>query len=204
MRWVYLLSFIGFIFPAQAEILDLGAYGALFDIKEEDIQHVILKRLRALEATGGLEKHQREIAERVQKTLNRSRRVKGIHKTIKARTFIYDPTLVVKKDIYLPDGRVMHKKGARVNPFDHVDLGQTLLFLDGEDEEQVKWAESQKGRATWILVKGRPFELEKKMSHPIYFDQFGKITTQLGIQQVPARVKQEGKVLRIEECQLNE
>lgn len=200
---VFLFIAVFWSFPVHAEIIDLGVYGALFEIEEEDIQQVILNKLHKLEASGEIEQHHQQIAERVRKKMNSPRIIEGIKPTIKERSFIYDPTLVVKKDIHLPDGRLLHKKGKRVNPFDHMDLGQTLLFLDGDSEEQVTWAESFKGITKWILVKGRPFELEKKQGHPIYFDQFGKITKQLGIQQYPAFVRQEGKVLRIKEVKLN-
>lgn len=203
IRFLFFLSCI-LSFSLQAEVIDLGVYGALFEIEEEDIQHVILNKLHTLQESGDLEKHHQKIAERVHKKMKAARSLEGLQTTTEARSFVYDPTLVVKKDMRLPDGRLLHKKGKKVNPFDHMDLGQTLLFLDGEDERQVTWAQSFEGITKWILVKGRPFALEKRQGHPVYFDQFGKITKQLGIKQVPAFVKQEGKVLRIREIKLDE
>ena len=45
-------------------------------------------------------------------------------------------------------------------------------------------------------------EIEEKLNIRIYFDQEGKITSQLGITQVPAVVIQENKHLRIREIKL--
>ena len=70
-----------------------------------------------------------------------------------------------------------------------------MLFIDGDDELQVKFA--LKGQAKIILVKGSPLKLQRKEKIWIYFDQGGILTSKLGITQVPALVVQEGLQLKI-------
>ena len=78
-----------------------------------------------------------------------------------------------------------------------------LLLLDGDDREQVDWALAQANTSIWgakiILVSGAPFELEQEIQQPVYFDQRGLITAKFGVTSVPARIRQEGRMLRVEE-----
>lgn len=53
-----------------------------------------------------------------------------------------------------------------------------------------------------ILVGGRPLELQERLSHAVWFDQGGVLTSKFGIKQVPATVVQEESMLRIEEIYL--
>src|SRR3546814_4322186 len=77
-----------------------------------------------------------------------------------------------------------------------------LLFLDGDDPDQLTWALKQDANAKLILVKGAPLELMKARQRRFYFDQGGKLTERFGIRSVPARVRQQGRVLEISEIAL--
>jgi conjugal transfer pilus assembly protein TraW len=50
-----------------------------------------------------------------------------------------------------------------------------------------------------VLVAGSPIELSRVLKHRVYFDQQGLYVRQFGIRTVPASVRQEGHVLRIDE-----
>ena len=64
----------------------------------------------------------------------------------------------------------------------------------------VVWAAQQPGKI--ILVKGAPLALEKQYHRWFYFDQAGLLTRKFAITQVPARITQFGKMLKIEEIKL--
>ena len=90
----------------------------------------------------------------------------------------------------------------RRNPLDSVALRVPLLFLDGDDPAQIAWALRQDPNAKLILVKGAPLELMKARQRRFYFDQGGNLTEKFGIRAVPARVRQNGRVLEVSEIAL--
>jgi len=53
-----------------------------------------------------------------------------------------------------------------------------------------------------ILMGGRPLELEREVGLPIYFDQFGELTSRFNITHVPAIVEQDGKYLKVIEVNI--
>jgi len=115
----------------------------------------------------------------------------------------FDPSITVPYDLRDSEGRLIHAAGTTVNPLDYRAMTRRLLFFDGEDREQVRWAAmrlEEEGRRTLpILVAGSPMELGKRWQRPVYFDQRGLLVAKLGIRQVPAVVVQEGNRLRIDE-----
>ena len=89
-----------------------------------------------------------------------------------------------------------------MNPLEHISLSSGLIFLDGTRETHLAWAREQVGNFKWILVKGKPIEIEEKEKRPIYFDQLGVYTSRFHIENIPAKVIQRGKHLQVEECVL--
>ena len=81
-----------------------------------------------------------------------------------------------------------------------------MLFFDARDARQVRQArrliDAHDGRVKPILVGGSYLELMKSWRVPVYYDQNGALTRQLGIARVPALVSQEGLRLRIDELVL--
>ncbi len=86
------------------------------------------------------------------------------------------------------------------------EMNEPHLFLDGDDAEQLDWAlkfeQTQKIDALWILINGPVFELMARLNRVIYFDQGGKLVEKFGILQVPAVVRQEAKQFVVEELKL--
>ena len=78
----------------------------------------------------------------------------------------------------------------------------SVVPLDGDDPDQLAWALKQTVNAKLILVKGAPLELMKARQRRFYFDQGGKLTERFGIRSVPARVRQQGRLLEISEIAL--
>jgi len=204
--YLFIIINVAFLPTAQAELLkDYGVVGTTFKILEEDLLEVVEKRLKTLEAEGSLEQYQQKIAKQDQEKIKRPKPVECVQHTTKARSFIYDPSIMVPYDLKDHKRQTFHAKGTKVNPLDYKSLSKPLLFIDGEDQPQVEWVttqNSQSPQALIILVKGAPFELIEKIDRPIYFDQEGALTKKLGILQVPAKVTQQGKHLLIEEINL--
>lgn len=171
----------------NSQAKDLGVYGETKTIAEQDALELITNRLRAMEQDGMIALHQDKLLKTAKQSINRPAHVSGIVKVEQSRVFYYDPSVTLE--------------GVTVNPLDYASLSSKLLFIDGDDEKQVKWALSQSSNRL-ILVKGAPLELSKNLGIRIYFDQGGAISHKLGIKAVPATVSQAGKQLKIEEIKL--
>ena len=191
-----LLSFV-----ARAQ--DLGGIGPVFPIAEPSLLEVILSKLREAEATGVLARIQRETQANVKRGIEQPAPVERITKTIKARSFYYDPSIVVPYAIADAEGKVIVTPGTRVNPLDTVSLSKALLFIDARDSAQVgrasKILDERGGKVKVILTGGSYLDLMRRWKRPVFYDQQGALSEKLGIRHVPALVSQEGKKLKIEE-----
>lgn len=190
----------------SSEAKDLGVHGVLHSIDEKDPIELIQQKLKKMEKNGEFAKHNLHIQKRTKESVERPSPVKGISKATKNRTFTYDPTFTVAKDIKDHKGRVIHAKGTKINPLETVTMTENLIFIDADDEEQKEWILEQlkKEKIKLILVKGAPLSFSEDLKIPVYFDQGGTLVKQLGIERVPAVVSQEGKHLSIEEIALGD
>ncbi|MEO1188175.1 MAG: type-F conjugative transfer system protein TraW [Pseudomonadota bacterium] len=182
---------------------DLGVYGEIYPITEEDLLEQIQRRLGEMRASGELDRLEEEFVDRAKAKIVRPTPVPGIVHTVDPREWAYDPSWTAPQDIADQEGRIIIAAGQTINPLDVTAMRTPLLLIDGDDETQVEWATRQSMSAPWgvkiILVNGAPFELEQDLQEPVYFDQEGLITTKFGIRQVPAKVSQDGRMLRVEE-----
>ena len=180
---------------------DYGQQGAVWAIAEPDLLTQIHARLTQLEKTGETAKLNEDLKRRTIARVNRPEPVAGLATASIARSWRFDPTITVERDIADNKGRVIVAAGTRVNPLDTVPLRVPLVFLDGDEPAHITWALRRFGpsRAKFILVKGAPLELMKTRQRRFYFDQGGTLVKRFGIRAVPASVEQQGRVLVITE-----
>lgn len=169
--------------------LDLGTYGEVFPIQEEDLLNILQERLKKARLGGKITEVFVDSIENPKGNL--------YPKAKHARSFEFDPSLSLAQDIKDHHGNILLSKGTLVNPLEITSLSKDLLFFDGNDPLQVAWAKQEKGM--WILTNGKPLELEEQEATPVYFDQAGYLASKLGIASIPARVSQKDKKLLIEE-----
>ena len=200
-RMALVAAAILFSFAARAQ--DLGVIGPVYPIAEPSLLEVILSKLREADKTGVLAQLQRETQGKVKRGIEQPAPIARITKTTKARSFYYDPSIVVPYAIADADGKVIVAPGTKVNPLDTVSLSKALLFIDARDAAQVGRArgilDQRGGKVKVILTGGSYLELMRRWKRPVFFDQQGTLTDKLGIRHVPALVSQEGKRLRIDE-----
>ena len=188
--------------PAQVLARDYGQRGTVFPVIERDLLEQIHSRLTQMERSGEMARLNEDLKRRTIARVNRPDPVAGIVRASEARRWQFDPTITLAADIRGAKGELIHAAGTRVNPLDSVGLRADLLFLDGDDPDQLTWALKQDANAKLILVKGAPLELMKARQRRFYFDQGGKLTERFGIRSVPARVRQQGRLLEISEIAL--
>jgi len=184
---------------------DFGIQGQVHEVLEVSPVEIIEAKLSHLKETGEYESFQARLREKMKDSVTQPQPVKGWTPTLKSRTYIFDPSFVVSRDIKDHKGRLLAKKGMRINPLERLPLERTLLFIDGRDETQVAWALSHKGETTKIvLVAGQPLTLMKDNAYPFYFDQGGILLEKFRIKQIPARLLIRNKQITIEEIVLED
>lgn len=205
-----------------AKAADLGTHGHTFEIIEPDLLKQIEGKLQTLAKNGELSKHNDILMEKAKKALDFPEPVKGMTRlapeshrgATKERVFYYDPSITVPYDLKDHEGKVFHKVGTRINPLKFKSLSAPLVFIDGNDQEQIAWVETTYLKLPndsnihkfpkIILTSGSPFQLMERWDQPIYFDQGGRLTKKLGIKHGPAVINQEGLKLKITEIALED
>ena len=181
---------------------DLGVIGPTYDIAERDLIEAIQSRLRQMQATGELARHEEEYRSRVIEGIEKPRPVSGIKPTETARTFYIDPTYTLDRHIQDEHGRILFPAGTKVNPFDYDRMSKVLLFFDGS-KNQVEFAKRYMAQSKMpvkpILVGGEPLKLMREWKREVFYDQGGALSQRFLIKQTPAVVSQEGKRIRVDE-----
>ena len=188
---------------ADARAMDLGVIGPTYEISEPHLLQMIEQRLREKERSGELGRLEAEARKRGIATVKNPPPVTGLRPTDTMRTFYFDPSFTLDRNIFGPQGELLFAAGTRKNPLEVVSLSRHLLFFDARDPRQVGRARQlialYQGRVKPILVGGSYLDLMQSWHLPVYYDQQGLLTRRLGITQVPALVSQDGLRLRIDE-----
>ena len=186
-----------------ARAMDLGVIGPTYEISEPHLLQMIEQRLRAKERSGELGRLEAQVRERGIATVKNPPPVTGLRATETVRTFYFDPSFALDRNLLGPQGELLFAAGTRKNPLEVVSLSRHLLFFDARDPRQVGRARQlialYQGRVKPILVGGAYLDLMQSWHLPVYYDQQGLLTRRLGITQVPALVSQDGLRLRIDE-----
>lgn len=193
---IYLLVLSLLSTPVGAK--DFGVQGTVYPIAEHHPVEVIEEQLKDLDPTELETLFQQSIAED-----NIFEPTKGWKPTTQPRRFSYDPTYTVSADIKDHKGYVLFKKGERVNPLDIMPIEKTLLFIDGQEEEQIQWVLASFPQDSKVmLVAGSPKTLMKRYARSFYFDQSAHLIKTFGITQIPAVVRIENGEVWVEEVKL--
>ena len=191
---------------AASHATDLGTLGPTYEIAEPHLLQMIEQRLREKERSGELARIEQDARARGTEAVRSPVPVAGVQTTAKPRTFYFDPTYTLDRNILGEKGELMFAAGTKANLLDVVSLSRHLLFFDARDSRQVRQARDlmarYQGKVKPILTGGSYLDLMQSWRTPVYYDQQGLLTRRLGIAQVPALVSQEGKRLRIDEMEV--
>lgn len=190
---------------APSRAIDLGVIGPTYPIAEPHLLQEIERRLREKERSGELQRLIDEARARGVQSVRDPAAIE-LRPTTAARTFYYDPSFTLDRNVVDASGRLMFPAGTRKNPLEVVSLGRRLLFFDARDPRQLSHARrligNDAGRIKPVLTGGSYLDLMKSWRIPVYYDQAGLLTRRLGIRHVPALVSQDGLRLRIDEVAL--
>lgn len=170
---------------------DLGTWGDLWPVREQDMLQLITQRLQTLQTTGKWDQTMDEFKQRVIENSQRPAPVEGIKRTEKYEQRWFDPSIRLTEDLKDNEGRVFARKGEVVNPLKTVPFVQTLYFINGDDADQVAWMKRQVPETLMskiILVRGSVPDTSAALDSRIYFDQNGVLSQRFGLTTVPARI----------------
>lgn len=186
-----------------AHAIDLGVYGPTWPIAEPDFIADLTGQVQRKVDSGEWAAIQQEAQTRILRNVQEPPPVAGLSVARAARTWQFDPSIVLSESITDNHGRILFPAGLRVNPLEVVSLTEPLIFFDARDRAQILIAveviDRYEGAVTPILVGGSWSELAQAWERQVFFDQNGIMSARLGLQHVPALVTQAGPYLRIEE-----
>lgn len=192
-----------FCLSALAQAEQLGVFGPVYKISEKDGVEQIKDKVRAMEKDGTIAARLKAYQNRVIEDLSHPAPVPGVATSYVSRTRTIDPTYTFPSDFKDPAGKVMVTAGTRVNPLAGLPMTNEYLFIDGREFEQIaiakRFVDSDPVRHRVVLVAGDYNALADKLGVKVYFDQKGLLTQRLAIRQVPARLYQDGTVLKVQE-----
>ncbi len=186
--------------------LDLREQGSVYEIVEEDALIMIEKKLLHMEQTGEIKRQQEALKQQALKSITRPKAVLGLKAATHPRSFEMDLTVTVPFDIKDSEGNLIQPKGKKINPLEIFSIKKSLIFLDGDVDEQLQWALNQYHNnpesTKLVLVNGSPLDLMERYSIPFYFDQAGKLSLYFKLEQIPAKVYQHRDKLIIDEVKV--
>ena len=188
-----------FLLHGTAAAKDLGVRGETWAIAEPDLLQVLEARLHELERTGALAAIEEEARARARARIEAPPPVAGIAPASELRSRMVDPSVVLDRDVRLPDGTVLAAAGTRLNPLEHAPLRRDLLFVDGRRDAEVAWALDRPGPTTIVLLAGRPLDLTRRHGRPFFFDQGGRLAARFSLAATPVLMEREGLRLRLTE-----
>ncbi|HFT6601521.1 TPA: type-F conjugative transfer system protein TraW [Klebsiella oxytoca] len=185
----YLL--VGCLLSPLTQAADLGTWGDLWPVREQDMLQLITQRLQTLQTTGKWDQTMDEFKQRVIENSQRPAPVEGIKRAEKYEQRWFDPSIRLTEDLKDNKGRVFARKGDVVNPLKTVPFVQTLYFINGDDADQIAWMKRQVPETLMskiILVRGNVPETSAVLDSRVYFDQNGVLSQRFGLTMVPARI----------------
>ena len=186
------------LFASAAHAGNLGTVGATYAIAERDALVEVEQKAKSIDWSKVLKRKSIEEYDGPQDRVS-------LPRAVRERRFSVDMTYTLHMDI--PDGRggVLYPKGYSFNPFDYVAFTRTLVLIDGNDPEQVKWfaASEYKGRIDVMLIlTGGPYQsLGRKLDVPLFYAD-SMLVERLQLSTVPSVVRQEGRAMMVHEYAL--
>lgn len=191
----FCLVLLAVLAAVSALAKDLGSVGTTYAIAEKDALAEIEERAKGVDWGKVL---QRKPIEEYDGPEDRVR----LPRSGRDRTFAVDLTYTLQMDI--PDGKggILYPQGYTFNPLDYVAFTKTLIVINGNDPEQVKWFAASEYRSRidvmLLLTEGNYGRLGKKLNVPLFYAD-SRIVERLQLSAVPSVVKQEGKEMVVRE-----
>ena len=191
----FFVAMVAVLIATAANAKELGTVGATYAIAEKDALVEIEQKAKNIDWSTVIKR--KPIDE-----YNGPEDRRSLPRAARDRSFPVDMTYTLQIDIPDGKGRVLYPKGYTFNPLEYVAFTKTLVIINGNDQEQVKWfAASEYGSridVMLLLTEGHYGRLGKKLDVPLFYAN-SQIVERLHLAAVPSVVKQEGKEMVVRE-----
>lgn len=181
-----------FALPAVAK--ETAVTGRTYTIAERDALDELEERAKAVD----WQKHLKAIKPGNYRPAN----LTVLPRARKSNTFLVDMTYTLENDIYNDKGELLYPRGFTFNPLDFVQYNKTLVVINGEDPDQVRWflASPLRNRfdVSLFITQGASLEIAKKIKRPVYYAT-SPLVARFQLKALPSIVKAKGKNMEVEE-----
>lgn len=200
MRPCFLFIFYGFASIAQAQ--SLGVVGEVFPVAEMSFLAFIEEKLHDPKVVSDFTE---EMLNQIEHKTDKPQAVK-LPRASKTEFHTYVPQVILKNDIVDNADKVIWKQGTTINALEQLPSYRPhWIFLNADDIAQSRWAKQQlQANVKVILTGGSIRNASTLLQQEIFFDQGGRISSQLGITHVPASVTRKENTLLIQEIAIRE
>lgn len=122
------------------------------------------------------------------------------------RAFEFDPSITLNQDLADHQGRVFARAGTVVNPLAYSAFAKRIVVIDGDAEDQVRFALAEGDELDTLIViaKGSPLALGRAHGRRFWFDQDAVMVSRFGLERLPSVIKRADPILLIEEIPTGE
>jgi len=195
MKTVICISLL--IYSVSLEVAsakEIAITGRTFDIAERDALEEIEERVRAVDW--------QKFLKRIKPQEYRPKNLVELPRTRMQQKRLIDMTYTLETDIVNDKGELLYPKGYKINPADFVPFRKTLVVINGQDQEQVKWFEQSDLRnrldVSLFLSAGDSMDIARKLGRPTYYATLPLIG-RFQIQTVPSVIRAKEGLMQIEE-----
>ena len=201
-RIIQFLAIISMTSPCISQGKNLGVHGRVYQIQENDLLSVLQSRAQADLDSGEWARRVKVWQDQAKQQANRPQGI-DLPRATETTSHLYDPSIIVPKDIRDTNGLLIRAAGSEINPLRYISMTRHLVFIDGDDRVQVDWmirlTEPEPDRYKIILTQGPVVDLMKALNRQLFFDQNQVYIEKLSIKSLPALVYQSGLTLRVDE-----
>lgn len=187
---------------AHAVVHHLGVLGQTYPIAERDALKELKERVSEVDWNRVFNRHKIENAIK-----NYRPDTVFLPRAQRERTRLVDMTYILPFDI--PDGKggILYPRGYTFNPLDYIHFNKTIIVINGDDPDQVKWFTHSKYageiKTMLLLTAGSYFDLGKKLNRPVFYATTD-IIHRFQLQAVPSVIRQEGRYMEVIEIDVTE
>lgn len=198
MKVILLVVLIALSSSALAE--NLGKFGKTYPIIETDIIEFFKKRAAQLHESGEFKSEMEGMRDRAKAYVKRPQGI-SLPRADVSMSSLYDSTYTLERNVVDHTGKLIYKKGTKINPLQYTTLNRKLCFIDSDDEDQIEWAKKyclDPLKSKLILTNGDIEKAHEKLKTRIYFDQYGRLIKHFGIKYLPAVIRQIDEAIYVE------
>ncbi len=195
---ITLLIFVLLLMNHGVLAKNFGVRGSIYQITEPDMLTGIETKLDMMQKSGELARENQAVLNRTVQHMLKPRPVSGVSDLPKGATpqiRTFNPSIILRETIKDLRGNVIAAKGTRVNPLDYMSFNETLVFINADNSDQVKWisrwinkAEAGNQKLKIILVNGNIKTTSVSLKTQVYFDQYGTLCQHFKITHTPTLV----------------